>query len=185
LKRATNARGWTETAWHGAGSGCSAFEARPAWQTMATTCSRRAEADVSAVADPATGVSVYQTYGGSGWLVYGGTSVAAPIIAAVYAIAGRPGDADYPASYPYHNLPLLHDVTAGSNGSCTTQICKAGAGWDGPTGLGTPDGKFGFKGPVPTPSRGSSGYGRLTSASTSHRPDPPSRIKRARAATRR
>src|SRR5204863_8181814 len=94
-------RGWTETAWSGAGSGCSAYDAAPSWQTLSTGCARRAEADVSAVADPATGVAVYDTYGDSGWQVYGGTSVAAPIVASIYALAGTPGPTDLPAAYPY------------------------------------------------------------------------------------
>src|SRR4051794_27049718 len=95
LHTASNARGWGETVWNGAGSGCSSVDPKPSWQTD-TGCSRRTIADVSAVADPATGVAVYQTYGGSGWNVYGGTSVSAPIIAAVYAVAGTPGASDRP-----------------------------------------------------------------------------------------
>ena len=90
LRTASNSRGWSETAWNGAGSGCSALDAKPTWQTVTTNCSRRAEADVSAVADPNTGVAVYQTFGGSGWMVYGGTSASAPIVASVYALAGTP-----------------------------------------------------------------------------------------------
>src|SRR6478735_8979258 len=85
---AGNARGWSETAWSGAGSGCSAYEPKPAWQTDAG-CSRRTVADVSAVADPNTGVAVYDsvTYSGqSGWFQVGGTSLAAPLVAAVYAL---------------------------------------------------------------------------------------------------
>jgi hypothetical protein len=144
LRTASNARGWTETAWSGAGSGCSAFDAKPTWQTVATNCSRRAEADVSAVADPATGVTVYQTFGASGFVVYGGTSASAPIVAAVYALAGTPGASDYPASYPYAHPGNLFDVTSGSNGSCGSPQCTAGTGWDGPTGLGTPNGTAAF-----------------------------------------
>ena len=60
LTTASNARGWTETAWSGAGSGCSAYDAKPTWQTD-TGCARRTIADVSAVADPNTGVAVYDT----------------------------------------------------------------------------------------------------------------------------
>jgi subtilase family serine protease len=144
LVTASNTRGWTETAWTSAGSGCSAYDTKPTWQTVTTNCSRRAEADVSAVADPNTGVAVYQTYGGSGWAVYGGTSASAPIIASVYALAGTPGASDYPASYPYSHTGNLFDVTSGSNGSCGAPICTAGAGWDGPTGLGTPNGTAAF-----------------------------------------
>jgi hypothetical protein len=139
-------RGWSETAWSGAGSGCSGSVAKPSFQAGVTTgCTRRAEADVSAVADPNTGVAVYQTYGGSGWAVYGGTSASSPIIAGVYALAGAPGASDSPNSYPYSHTGNLFDVTSGSNGSCsTTVLCHAGAGWDGPTGLGTPNGTAAF-----------------------------------------
>jgi hypothetical protein len=146
LTRDGSSRGWTESAWSGAGSGCSAYEAKPSYQSSVNTgCARRAVADVSAVADPATGVAVYQTYGGSGWAVYGGTSASSPIIASVYALAGTPGAADNPASYPYAHPGNLFDVTTGSNGSCSpTQLCHAGAGWDGPTGLGTPNGSAAF-----------------------------------------
>jgi len=138
-------RGWTERAWSGAGSGCSRYETKPTWQTVTTNCTRRADADVSAVADPASGVAVYQTYGGSGWAVYGGTSAASPIIASVYALAGTPGATTYPASYPYAHAGSLFDVTSGSNGPCGAPICTAGAGWDGPTGLGTPNGTAAFR----------------------------------------
>ena len=144
LVTATNSRGWTETAWNDAGSGCSAFDAKPTWQTVTTNCTRRAEADVSAVADPATGVAVFQTFGASGWVVYGGTSVAAPVIAGVYALAGNPTAGTYPASYPYAHAGNLFDVTSGSNGTCGAPICTAGTGWDGPTGLGTPNGTAAF-----------------------------------------
>jgi hypothetical protein len=151
LVRDASARGWGETVWNttsyseGAGSGCSAYIAKPSFQSGVNTgCTRRAEADVSAVADPATGVAVYQTYGGSGWSVYGGTSAAAPIIASVYALAGTPGSSDYPNAYPYSHTGNLNDVTSGSNGTCGAPICTAGAGWDGPTGLGTPNGTAAF-----------------------------------------
>jgi hypothetical protein len=144
LNTSSNSRGWTESAWSGAGSGCSTYDAKPTWQNVTTNCTRRAEADVSAVADPNTGVAVYQTYGASGWSVYGGTSASAPIIASVYALAGTPGAADYPASYPYAHPGNLFDVTSGSNGSCGSPMCTAGTGWDGPTGLGTPNGTAAF-----------------------------------------
>jgi subtilase family serine protease len=144
LTTSSNSRGWTESVWSGAGSGCSSYDTKPTWQTVTTSCTRRAEADVSAVADPNTGVAVYQTYGASGWSVYGGTSASAPIIAAVYALAGTPGSADYPASYPYSHSSNLFDVTSGSNGSCGAPQCTAGTGWDGPTGLGTPNGSAAF-----------------------------------------
>ncbi len=152
LRTASNTRGWSESAWNSAGSGCSAYDAKPSWQTVSTNCSRRAAADVSAVADPATGVAVYQTYGASGWSVYGGTSASAPIVASVYALAGTPGSSDYPAAYPYAHAGNLFDVTSGGNGSCGAPICTAGTGWDGPTGLGTPNGTAAF-----TPGGGTGG----------------------------
>jgi subtilase family serine protease len=145
LNTSTNSRGFTETAWSGAGSGCSSDEAKPSWQSGISACTRRATADVSSVSDPNTGVAVYQTYGGSGWAVYGGTSAAAPFIASVYALAGTPGASDKPASDPYAHTGNLFDVTSGSNGSCSPSVlCKGTAGWDGPTGLGTPNGTAAF-----------------------------------------
>ena len=76
LVRASNARGWTETAWSGGGSGCSTVYAKPSFQTDAL-CTKRMEADVSAIGDPNTGVAVYgpTSRNRSGWLVFGGTSV--------------------------------------------------------------------------------------------------------------
>jgi subtilase family serine protease len=147
LTKDGSSRGWTESAWNGAGSGCSTDVAKPSFQGSANTgCDKRAEGDVSAVADPATGVAVYQTYGGSGWAVYGGTSASSPIIASVYALAGAPGASDSPNSYPYAHTDGLFDVTTGSNGSCSVSAqCNAGTGWDGPTGLGTPNGTAAFK----------------------------------------
>ena len=145
LTAASTPRGWTETAWNGAGSGCSATEPKPAFQTAATGCTTRANADVSAVADPNTGVAVYQTYGANGWSIYGGTSVSSPIIASVYALAGTPGAADIPAAYPYTHTSNLNDITSGTNGTCSPAVeCTATTGWDGPTGLGTPNGTAAF-----------------------------------------
>ena len=153
LVRDGSARGWSETVWNttsyseGTGSGCSSYFAEPSFQTgVYTNCGNRAETDVSAVADPATGVAVYQTYGGSGWSVYGGTSAASPIIASTYALAGIPSAGSSPNSFPYSNTGSLNDVTSGSNGSCGAPICTAGTGWDGPTGLGTPSGTAAFTG---------------------------------------
>jgi subtilase family serine protease len=146
LQRAAGGRGWSESAWSGAGSGCSAFITKPTWQTDAG-CHMRSVADVAAVADPATGVAVYDSYGhGSrsvGWLVFGGTSVAAPLVAAVYALAGN-GGGGAGASAAYAHPSALNDVTAGSNGTCGSYLCTAGAGYDGPTGLGTPIGVGAF-----------------------------------------
>ncbi|MER6245252.1 S53 family peptidase [Streptomyces griseorubiginosus] len=150
LSTASNARGWTESVWktsstEGTGSGCSAYDAKPTWQTD-TGCTKRMISDVSAVADPATGVSVYDSYGiTAGWYTFGGTSAAAPIIASVYALAGTPGSSDYPAQYPYKHTSALNDVTSGNNGTCTTSyFCTARSGYDGPTGWGTPEGVSAF-----------------------------------------
>jgi subtilase family serine protease len=148
LSRASNSRGWTETAWSGSGSGCSAYNSA-SWQSSAGTgCLKRAVADVSADADPNTGVAVYDSYryqGYSGWLVFGGTSVASPLIASVYALAGGLPSSASGGSYPYTHTASLNDVTSGSNGSCSvSQWCTARAGWDGPTGLGTPNGTGAF-----------------------------------------
>ncbi|MEU2744013.1 carboxypeptidase regulatory-like domain-containing protein [Streptomyces sp. NPDC007095] len=150
VRDAGTARGWSESVWNrdgfGPGSGCSLYEPKPAFQTD-SGCDKRTVADVSAVSDPATGVAVYQTYGGGGWQVYGGTSAASPIIAGVYAAAGTPVAGTYPNSYPYAASGTgLHDVTTGDNGTCTpAYLCTAGAGYDGPTGLGTPDGLAAFR----------------------------------------
>lgn len=150
-KDPATARGWSETAWAGAGSGCSALETKPAWQTDAG-CPNRSVADVSAVADPNTGVAVYDSFGTyTSWFDVGGTSVASPIIASVYALAGAPHPDTYPDSYPYAHPAALNDVTAGNNGngwSCDpAYACNAGSGYDGPTGLGTPDGVSAFTAP--------------------------------------
>ena len=145
LRRASNARGWSETVWSGAGSGCSAYISKPTWQTDGG-CARRTVADVSAVADPNTGVSVYDTFRlhPGGWLVFGGTSVSAPIIAGVYALAGNASSINY-GSFSYSNLSSLFDVTAGSNGSCGgSYLCTGTLGYDGPTGNGTPNGTGAF-----------------------------------------
>jgi subtilase family serine protease len=133
---------WTETAWSGAGSGCSAYIGKPTWQKD-TGCARRTVADVSAVADPATGVAVYDStkyQGRGGWMVFGGTSASAPIIGSVFARGGHTAP-----STPYAATSGLNDVTSGSNGSCGgSYLCTAVAGFDGPTGLGTPLGTGAF-----------------------------------------
>jgi subtilase family serine protease len=143
LTRTNSGRGWAETVWNGAGSGCSTVYAKPGWQTDAL-CTMRMEADVSAIADPNTGVAVYGPAFGkfSGWLVFGGTSVAAPLVAGVYGVNG--GAVNY-GSNPYGQTASLFDVTSGSNGSCGgTYFCTGVAGYDGPTGLGTPNGASPF-----------------------------------------
>ena len=146
LSKADNARGWTESAWIGASSGCSAWVDKPAWQSD-PDCPGRMVADVSADADPNTGPAVYDSYDGGGWGVGGGTSAASPFVAAVIALAGNP--ARYPnASYFYAHADELNDVTAGDNVNhvdCGGDYqCAAVPGYDGPTGLGTPKGLSAF-----------------------------------------
>ena len=140
---------WSETVWSGTGSGCSSVFAKPSWQTD-SGCGKRTVGDVAAVADPNTGVSVYWNGPGDNddldWYVFGGTSVGAPIIAAAYAINGGPVNN---AANVYSQATALNDITTGSNGRCqpkTTYLCTAGAGFDGPTGLGTPKGTTAFGG---------------------------------------
>jgi subtilase family serine protease len=133
-------RAWTEYAWDGTGSGCARYEAKPSWQTD-KGCTRRTDNDVAAVADPFTGVAVYDTYDEFGWTEVGGTSAATPIIASAYALAGPPAAGTYPASYPYAHTGDLYDVTTGINGACKKiYLCEARKGYDGPTGWGTPHG---------------------------------------------
>jgi subtilase family serine protease len=147
----TTESGWSETAWEGAGSGCSAVEKKPSWQHD-SGCVMRTVADVSAVADPNTGVAVYDSYGskrGANWYVLGGTSVAAPLIAGMWAHAVA-APASEPAATLYVNAiadaSVWNDVTVGSNGDCGSYLCTAAPGFDGPTGLGTPNGLAGFGG---------------------------------------
>ncbi|MDQ2888839.1 MAG: S53 family peptidase [Chloroflexota bacterium] len=142
LNTARNSRGWTERTWNGSGSGCSQYVSKPSWQKD-SGCKKRTVADVSAVADPYTGVAVYDTYGNNGWNVYGGTSASSPIIASVFALAGNAKTIN--GSYLYSHSSSLNDVTSGNNGSCRTRyLCTAGSGYDGPTGLGTPNGTGAF-----------------------------------------
>lgn len=152
---------WSETVWNGTGSGCSAYIGQQGWQTTLfkaqglTGCSKRVVGDVAAVADPNTGVAVYDSYGSTGganWYVYGGTSVASPIIASFYALADAAhGPTVNDGSLPYSHAGSLNDVTSGSNGRCTSRrstgtgwLCTARAGYDGPTGMGTPRGTGAF-----------------------------------------
>jgi len=139
----------SETVWYnsktgkGPGSGCSVYESKPSFQHDAG-CPHRTVADVSADADPSTGASV--VYNGN-YYQFGGTSLAAPLVASVYALAGGVGTT-LGNSLPYANVSYgvnLRDVTSGSNGSCGgSYLCTAKTGYDGPTGLGTPLGLAAF-----------------------------------------
>jgi hypothetical protein len=128
-------RDFTESAWSGSGSGCDSRVTKPSWQTD-TGCSGRAYNDLSADADPATGMQVYDSAHG-GWEVVGGTSEATPLIAAYYALLGSAAQGP---SWAYANTGLLNDPSTGSNGSCFASIayvCQSGTGYDGPTGAGS------------------------------------------------
>jgi subtilase family serine protease len=147
LTRDGSPRGWSETAWPGGGSGCSAYIPKPPWQS--DPCPRRMVADVSAVADPSTGANVYDSFGSTGganWYVFGGTSLAAAFVAGVYGLAGH-GATDAAAN-AYAHREALFDVVSGSNGRCGNRRkryrCNAVPGYDGPTGLGTPNGITAF-----------------------------------------
>lgn len=146
LNKADNDRGWKESAWAGAGSGCSAWIDKPSWQSDAN-CSMRTVADVSAVADPETGVAVYDTYQtgqDSPWMVVGGTSAAAPFVAGVVALAGHPETVSSKALYGRPDA--FFDAVGGSNGYCGGDyLCTGLAGYDAPTGLGSPKGVTPFQ----------------------------------------
>jgi hypothetical protein len=137
-----------ETAWSGAASACSNVYKKPSFQRdLNTGCSMRAQADISAEADPNTGVAIYDSFGSyrgyNGWHVIGGTSASTPIVTAAYALGGCSGSCANAAiknSYLYAHASHLNDITSGSNGHCGRPLCTAGHGWDGPTGLGSPHG---------------------------------------------
>jgi Ricin-type beta-trefoil lectin domain/Putative Ig domain len=155
---------WTSTVWNDNGSqntddiagatasGCSAGEPQPSWgpdstdSTSSSLCANRTENDVSAVADAPSGVDIYSS-DCSGYCDAYGTSAATPIIAAIYALAGTPAANTYPASYPYAHPSDLTQVTSGSDGTCESSrqyLCNAAhslsGGYNGPGGLGTPNG---------------------------------------------
>jgi hypothetical protein len=146
-----SAREFTESAWSDAGSGCNLGASKPAWQTD-PGCTGRSYADISADADPDTGMQVYDSEDG-GWVVVGGTSEATPLIAAYYALLGSAAQGP---SWAYTNASLLNDPSTGSNGACAASIsyiCDAEVGYDGPTGVGS------ISGAVTTGAPGVSGPG--------------------------
>jgi hypothetical protein len=143
---------YAEQAWRGTVTGCSFFEPAPMWQARiaaASSCgSKRANADLSAVADPGAIVHVsgVPTPGGP-WYTATGTSLAAPIIGGVIGLAGSLGSNEASTLYARElsDPGAFHDIRTGANASpCMSAICKAVAGWDGPTGLGTPNGLAAF-----------------------------------------
>ncbi|MGW2800551.1 hypothetical protein [Streptomyces sp. NPDC001269] len=134
----------------------------PSWQRD-PGCAQHTASEMSAVADPNTGMEVHDTYNNCGggslcdterqlglaqgadrWVQVGGTSAASPIIASVYALAGDTSQVAN-GSYPYSHTSALNDITSGSNGFCgSSHLSTAGPGYDGPTGLGTPNGTGAF-----------------------------------------
>jgi subtilase family serine protease len=151
LTAASDARGWSEIAWYAASSGCSAYIAKPSWQHD-DHCFMRTVADVSADADPTPGLAVYDTsfppgFDGlnPGWITVGGTSASSPFIAGVVGLAGN-GKTIGPG-YLYRHAGDFFDVIGGSNGYCGSvhdYLCNGVKGYDGPTGVGSPNGARGL-----------------------------------------
>ncbi len=149
--------GWQSTVWGETGGGCASAFSAQAWQTAVSNWSRtgcgseRLSADVAAEGDPDTGVAVVDD---KKWGVYGGTSVASPIIAAEFALAGGARGVSYPAQTLYRHLgqaSALYDVSSGANGACGTLACEAAVGYDGPSGVGSPLGLAAFAPSSATP----------------------------------
>lgn len=159
-KLAESGGAWSATAWSYGGSGCSVFFTAQLWQSAipnfsATGCgSARVVADVSATASEEPGVAVYlgstplEKREPVGWYYVSGTSVASPIVAGEFGLAGGSHGVEYPAATLYSHAGEssdLYDVTSGSNGSCAgATICNAVVGYDGPTGIGSPIGAGAF-----------------------------------------
>ena len=152
LSTASNSRGWTESVWNttpvprapgrAAPPSSRSRPGRP--RSACPGCSKRIDNDVAADADPATGVAVYDTSNGNGgWNEVGGTSASSPMLAAMYALAGNAGTT--PADDIYTHTSNFFDVTTGNDGSCCpAYLCTAETGYDGPTGIGTPNGIAGL-----------------------------------------
>jgi subtilase family serine protease len=151
----------SESAWSGGGSGCETFFDAANGQPSSVTANcgnHLAVADVSADADPNTGVAVYDTYAPStnqpaDWGVVGGTSASAPFIAGLFANKGVPSDLLGPNTLYQASSSDFNDITSGNNEqsdqcsnypSLKANVCTAGTGWDGPTGLGSPNGLGAF-----------------------------------------
>jgi MYXO-CTERM domain-containing protein len=176
VKAPGTARGWAETAWSttadpktgAGGSACSLSIPKPAYQT-ASPCTFKATSDIAAVGDPATGVAVYDSNGANtGWISVGGTSASSPFVAGIFAATGNGSQGS--GQFIANNVAKLWDVTSGSNGTCTgkTLLCNAAAGWDGPTGFGTPNAAM-F---MPAATGGGSGSGSGSGGGTGTGPGP-------------
>jgi hypothetical protein len=142
LETAANARGWGESVWGGSGGGCSSIQPKPPWQ-VDSGCAGHMSNDLAAVGDPETPVSVYNSYSGGGWTLLGGTSVSSPIVAGIAAHAS-PYTRSLGGSAFYKSVSTNYDVLSGTNypgGTCSpSYLCNAGIGYDGPSGVGTPNG---------------------------------------------
>jgi hypothetical protein len=148
LTQGGHGRGWTESIWSGTGAGCSAI-VKPKWQHD-PGCKFRTANDVSAVADPYTGVAEFDTYAEPGWVITGGTSVSSPLMAGVFALAGNSKEQDggktfWNKSHQKHLYPVL----TGNDGDCGgSYLCTAGTKqygtYSGPGGWGTPNGTGAF-----------------------------------------
>jgi uncharacterized protein (TIGR03382 family) len=138
--------------WGGGGSttsSCSREFAMPLYQSMSGLsfgpCTMRAANDVAAAAEWNGGgggaIAVYN-YDSGGWSAYVGTSASSPLVAAIMVRLGLGGKDQHALFYP--NGGAFNDITTGnddSKGICGgTVLCTAGTGWDGPSGLGTPNG---------------------------------------------
>lgn len=150
------ATGWSSTAWSGGGAGCSTYEQRGVVQglingvvsgVLGGHCTGRVVSDMAGVADPQHGVA---TYTQGSWFAVGGTSAAAPAVAALFALAGTHSTAGI-----YNHPEAYVDIQSGSTAGCPAgagALCTAQSGWDGPTGLGLPYGMVAFGGaPAPPP----------------------------------
>jgi hypothetical protein len=149
VKSTATARGWLEGVWGSttdsdgaSNSGCSHFFPKPTYQ-KSTACIGREVTDLSADADPASGMNVFDTFSGTstpvgGWMVVGGTSLASPLTAAIFAASGLEG---VDPSFVYAHTSDFNDVATGVNGTCMEHtLCNGVTGYDGPSGNGTPDG---------------------------------------------
>ncbi len=138
-----------ETAWNGSGGGPSSFFTRPSYQDPVTSFVgiHRGCPDISAVADPNTGVAVYDTTGEGGWIVVGGTSLACPVTAAIangrgQFSAGTAAELNRIYSSQYQTK-FFRDIVSGTAGSFSANV-----GWDFITGCGVPIGKYIVEVPV-------------------------------------
>ncbi|HSX33301.1 MAG TPA: dockerin type I domain-containing protein [Candidatus Saccharimonadales bacterium] len=151
-----------ETVWSSSGGACAQNYLAPAWQTSlsnwsSTTCgAQRAFGDLSADGDPNTGMYINLATGPSTstWLEYGGTSLATPIIAAMLGIIGRVPAGTIESSIPYSSNTSANflDIISGNNCTGGGQTdCTARAGYDSPSGLGSPIGLGGLSPPPAQP----------------------------------